>query len=244
MGHCGQTFFRLSDYSIAYFPTGVTAVSMVQKRYYEERFGREIVYIPNGITPMDKLPAQWIIGQGIVPNRYILFAARLVEEKGAHILISAFRMLDTDMKLVIAGDAAHMEDYKTNLRNLAGRDKRILFMGYVTDTPMRELFSNAYLFCLPSTIEGLPVALLDAMNYGNCCLASNIPENIEALGAHGFTFRSRDPQDLHLALEDLIAHPEKVDEKKKSVLQHVRKNYDWDDVTEKMEEFYHSLGEK
>ncbi len=240
-GIVGKTFFKLSDYSVVYFPNRATAVSKVQKQYYEEKFGREVVYIPNGVAPVEKRPAKWIVEQGINPNRYILFAARLVEEKGAHFLINAFRRLNTEMKLIIAGDAAHMEKYKAHLRNLAGDDNRILFPGFVTGEPMQELFSNAYLFCLPSTLEGLPVALLDAMNFGNCCLSSNIPENLEALDVHGYTFRNRDEGDLYQVLKYLIEHPEKVEEKKQAALEHVHRNYSWDRVTDQMEELYHNV---
>ena len=243
-GFVGKTFFKLSDYSFVYFANKATAVSRVQKEYYESRYGREVLYIPNGVSPVENLPPRWILEQGLTPGRYILFAGRLVEEKGTHFLIRAFRGLDTDMKLVIAGDAAHMEKYKAELRDLAGNDPRILFPGFVTGEPMQELFSNAYLFCLPSTLEGLPVALLDAMNYGNCCLASDIPENLEALEDYGYTFKNRDWQDLQRVLADLIVNPDKVEKMKSAAREHVRKNYSWDRVTDQMEALYLSLLKK
>lgn len=240
-GMFGRTFFRLSDYSVVYFPDKATAVSKVQKKYYEDRFNREVVYIPNGVSPVEKRPVKWILGQGLEPDRYILFAARLVGEKGAHYLIEAYRKLDTNMKLVIAGDAAHMETYKSELRNLAGNDPRILFPGFVTGEPMQELFSIACLFCLPSTLGGLPIALLDAMNYGNCCVSSDIPENLEVIEDHGYAFRNRSIEDLHRVLADLLAHPEKVEDKKSAAMAHVRKNYSWDRVTDQMEALYFDL---
>lgn len=240
-GFVGKTFFRLSDYTVAYFPTKATAVSKVQKAYYEGRFGKEIVYIPNGVSPVEFRPPSWLLQQGLTPNKYILFAARLVEEKGAHFLIPAFRALNTDMKLVIAGDAAHAEPYKAKLRQLAGNDPRILFPGFLTGRPMEELFSNAYLFCLPSTLEGLPVALLDAMNYGNCCLSSDIPENREALEDYGYTFRNRDVEDLKKALNELVHDSVKVETKKEAALEHVRRTYSWDRVTDQMESLYREI---
>jgi len=243
-GFIGKVFFKLSDYSAVYFPNKVTSVSKIQKNYYEEKFSREVTYIPNGVEPIEKKPARWIQENGIEPNNYVLFAARLVEEKGAHFLISAFRRLKTNMKLVIAGDAAYMEKYKARLRDLARDDPRILFLGFVTGEPLQELYSNAYLFCLPSTSEGLPVALLDAMNYGNCCLTSDIPENLEALDVHGYTFRNRDTEDLHYVLNDLITHPEKVIRKKEAALEHVRRNYSWNHVADEMEKLYLSLTKK
>ena len=240
-GLIGKTFLRLSDYSVVYFPSKATSVSKVQKTYYEQKFGREVVYIPNGVSPVERRSPQWILEQGLSPDQYILFAARLVPEKGAHFLIEAFSKLKTDMKLVIAGDAAHAEPYKARLRSLAGDDQRILFPGFVTGRPLKELFSNAYLFCLPSTLEGLPMALLEAMNYGNCCVSSDIPENLEAVEDYGYTFRNRDAGDLRRVLVDLIENPQKVHEKKRPALEHVQRNYSWDRVTDQMEKLYLSL---
>lgn len=240
-GFIGKTFFKLADYTAVYFPHRTTSVSKVQKNYYEEKFGREIVHIPTGVNIVKRRKPRWILEQGLEPGRYILFAARLVEEKGAHYLIEAFRSIQTDMKLIIAGDAAHAEKYKAFLKQKAAGDKRIIFPGFVTGEPLEELFSNAFLFCLPSTLEGLPIALLEAMSYGNCCVASDIPENLEAMEQYGYTFKSRDPKDLKRVLTGLIEHPEKAEEKKKMARSHVLRNYSWDKITDQMEKFYFSL---
>ncbi len=240
-GIVGKTFLRLANLSVVCFPNAATAVSRVQQRYFREKYGKEVSYIPNGVSPVMKCDPEWLLMQGIRPGGYVLFAARLVEEKGAHFLIKAFRALKTDMQLVIAGDAAHAEKYKSFLKKLAGDDPRIIFTGFITGAPLEELFSNAYLFCLPSTLEGLPVALLEAMNYGNCCVASDIPENLEAVEDYGFTFRSRDPDDLSQLLGDLIESPGTVAQKRKEALEHVRRNYSWDSVTDQLEALYHSL---
>jgi glycosyltransferase involved in cell wall biosynthesis len=240
-GIIGKTFLRLANYSVVYFPNIATAVSRVQNRYFKERFDKDVIYIPNGVTPVEPRDPDWLLSQGIMPNRYILFAARLVEEKGVHFLIEAFRKIETDMQLVIAGDAAHAEKYKSSLKELAGKDPRIKFTGFLTGAPMEELFSNAYLFCLPSTLEGLPVALLDAMNYGNCCVASDIPENLEAVESHGYTFRNRDAEDLRRLLTELIDNPARVAEKRRAAREHVRRNYSWDSVTDQLESLYLSL---
>ncbi len=240
-GFMAKTFFKLADYTAVYFPHKTTSVSKVQKNYYEKKFGREIVHIPTGVNMVKRRKPRWILGQGLEPSRYILFAARLVEEKGAHYLIEAFRPIQTTMKLVIAGDAAHAEKYRASLKQKATGDMRIIFPGFVTGKPLEELFSNAYVFCLPSTLEGLPIALLEAMSYGNCCVASDIPENLEAIEEHGYTFRSRDPEDLRGVLTGLIEHPEKVEEKKEMARRHVLRNYSWDKITDQMEALYLSL---
>lgn len=240
----GKTFFKLAEYTAVFFPNKTTCVSRVQKKYFEEKFGREIAYIPTGVNDVKRCEPKWIIEQGLEPHRYLLFTARLVEEKGAHFLIEAFRPIKTDVKLVIAGDAAHAEKYMASLKHKAGADMRIIFPGFVTGEPLEELFSNAYLFCLPSTLEGLPIALIEAMSYGNCCVASNIPENLEAMEEHGYTFRNRDPEDLRRVLEDLIEHPEKVEGKKEAARKHVLQNYSWDKIADQMETLYLSLLDK
>ena len=240
-GFTGKAFFKMADYTAVYFPHKTTSVSKVQKNYYEEKFGREIVHIPTGVNFVKRRKPRWILEKGLEPSRYILFAARLVEEKGAHFLIEAFRPIQTDMKLIIAGDAAHAEKYKASLKRKANGDMRIIFPGFVTGEPLEELFSNAFLFCLPSTLEGLPIALLEAMSYGNCCVASDIPENLEALEQYGYTFRNRDSEDLRRALRELIEHSEKVKEKKEAARVHVLKNYSWDHIADQMEALYLDL---
>ena len=240
-GFAGRTFLKISDYTAVYFPNRTIAVSKVQKKYFEEKYACTVGYIPTGVNKVEyKKPAK-ILEMGLEKDKYILFAARLVAEKGPHFLIDAFRTLDTDMKLVIAGDAAHADDYKRMLKDMADDDSRIFFPGFVTGTLLEELFSNAYIFCLPSTLEGLPIALLEAMSYGNCCVASDIPENLEAVEDFGFTFRNRDVDSLRKVLADLIADPEKVDQKKDSAKKHVLSNYSWDKIADQMEKLYFSI---
>ncbi len=243
-GKIGKFFFKLADYTAIYFPDTTTSVSRVQQNYYRRRFNKEVVYIPTGVNHVKKQEPSWIIRQGLKPGKYILFAARLVEEKGAHFLIDAYKSIKTDLRLVIAGDAAYAEKYKERLRALAIDDQRIIFTGFVTGEPLAELFSNAYLFCLPSTLEGLPIALLEAMSYGNCCVASDIPENLEAIKNFGFTFQNRNVQDLKRLLEFLLARPEEVEAVKTSARKHVLDHYSWDAVADQMEQLYFSMTSK
>lgn len=240
-GGVGKSFFKLADLSAVFFPHATTAVSLVQKEYYERKFKKRIVYIPTGVNPVTRRAPNWLLQQGLEPNRYILFAARLVEEKGAHFLIEAFRSIVTDMKVVLAGDAAHSAGYKSRLQELVNGDSRFVFPGFVTGIPMEELFSNAYLFCLPSTLEGLPIALLEAMSYGNCCVASDIPENLEALKDFGYTFKSRNSNDLKRVLIKLINHPDYTEKIKSDARDYVLKNYSWEKIVDQIEALYIDL---
>ncbi len=240
-GSFGRMFFKIVELSAVYFPHATTAVSLVQKNYFEKKYNKKISYIPTGVNFVKRRSPKWLLTLNLEPNNYLLFAARLVEEKGAHFLIEAFRNINTDMNLVIAGDAAHSEKYKRVLKKMAEGDNRIRFLGFITGNKLEELFSNAYLFCLPSTLEGLPIALLEAMSYGNCCVASDIPENLEAIKDYGYIFRNRDPIDLESVLRYLISNPQKVEVMKAKSVDYVMKDYSWDKIANQMEDLYSSI---
>lgn len=240
----GKTFLRISEYPCVKFPHAITVVSKTQQKYLKQRYGIDSVYIPTGVNPPKILEPNLINEKfGLKGNDYILFAARLVREKGAHYLIEAFNRLNTSLKLVIAGDAPYEEKYKEELRLLAKKNSKIIFTGFVTGDLLAELFSNCYLFVLPSEIEGLPTALLEAMSYGNCCLASDIEENLEALNGYGYSFRNKDVNDLTVKMKHLIENPNLVNSIKEKAKEYVLKNYSWDTIATKMENFYKQLME-
>lgn len=242
-GLAGRLFLKLSEMPSVRFPHAVSVVSCVQQKYLRERYKRESVYIPPGACVPQPEPPELIKGSGLCGGGYILFAARLVREKGAHYLIEAYRKLGAGpkLKLVIAGDAPHEDAYKSRLRGMAGGDPNIIFPGFATGKLLRELFSNAYLFVLPSEVEGLPTALLEAMSYGNCCLASDIPENREALAGNGYTFKSRDAADLARKLSALMDAPELVRRMKERARLHVAENYSWDKIADYFEMMYKAV---
>jgi glycosyltransferase involved in cell wall biosynthesis len=240
-GWAGKTFFKVTEYAAMYFPHGVTAVSKELKKFYENRYHRDVAYIPTGITPTDKIEANKIKEFGLQGDDYILFAARHVAEKGAHYLIDAYQKLDTDLKLVVAGDAQHEQEYKALLREKANNNPNILFPGFVQGELLAELFSNALIYVLPSEIEGLPISLLEAMSYGNCCVVSDIPENQEALGECGYLFKNMDVDDLHRCLKELLVDESMLESKKVEAKKRVEADYTWDLITDEFESFYNKI---
>lgn len=220
-----------------------TAVSTTQCRHYNHNFSIDMRYIPTGAEIKEHLPVRDIASWGLDKDRYILFASRLVREKGAHYLINAFKQLDTDFKLVIAGDAKGEVEYKKELQNLAKGDNRILFPGFVEGRPLEELFSNAAIYVQPSEIEGLSIALLEAMSYGNCCLVSDIPENREAIGKAGFLFRNMDVTDLREKLKKLIDDDNSRQSVAENAAKRVLELYNWDKIATEFEEMYRTMVE-
>jgi glycosyltransferase involved in cell wall biosynthesis len=241
-GHAGRLFLKLSEIPSVKFPHIITVVSQVQKEYLLKRYGKESIYIPTGVNPSHIEKPELIRQQyGLYGGDYIFFAARLVREKGAHYLIEAYKRIKTDLKLVIAGDAKHEESYKIELLNLIKGDKNIIFTGFVTGKMLHELFSNCYIFVLPSEIEGLPTVLFEALSYGNCCLVSDIPENLEALNNLGYTFKNKNVNELSEKLVYLINNPDVVKAVKVPTKKYIVENFLWDKIADRFEGLYKSL---
>lgn len=237
----GRLFLKLTEVPSIKFAHVLTVVSRTQQQYIKEKYKRESIYIPTGVNPPQIEPPDLIRKYGLWGDDYILFAARLVQEKGAHYLLNAYNMLNSDLKLVIAGDAPHEKKYKAKLNELAKENKNIIFTGFVTGKLLHELFSNCYIFVLPSEVEGLPTALLEAMSYGNCCLVSDIPENLEALNGLGYCFKNKDEGDLAIKLDFLLNNRESANQFKEKAKSYVIDNYSWDDIALKFESLYENL---
>ncbi len=237
-GPMSRLFLRVNDFSLRMFPCAVTCVSKTMKAYFEKTLGREVIYIPNGVEPPTPKPPDQIRALGLSGNDYILFAARLVPEKGAHYLIEAFKKVNPPLKLVIAGDDPFEKDYIRKLHELANNNEQIIFAGYVTGDKYLELITNASLFVLPSEIEGMPVALLEAMSYGKCCIVSDIPENVEAMAGNGFVFKNKSADDLAEMIRRAVEDKETASIIGQKAQEYVLSEYSWDRIVELYEDFY------
>ena len=203
---------KAGEWTSARFPDATICVSRVLKTYYDQEYGIDSWYVPNGVDIPVPLPPKNIESFGLDRKNYILFLSRLVPEKGCQYLIRAFNEIDTSMKLVIAGGPGHTEEYVHRLKDLASVNDRIIFTGFVSGNTLGELFSNAYLYVLPSEIEGHPIALLEALSYGICVVTSDIPENLEVSEHYGFSFKNKNIFSLKRVLEELLADPKLVKE--------------------------------
>ncbi len=209
------------------------------QEYFREEYGRNTIFIPNGISRPEPMEAKEIIEKwGLERDEYILFLARVVPEKGAHYLVEAYERLNTDKKLVIAGGSSHSSGYYQELKELATVDQRILFTNFVGGRALEELFSNAYCFVLPSDIEGMAISLLEAMSYGNCCLVSDIRENTEVVEEYAEHFRAADVDDLYCKLKKLVDNPELVKDYKDKAIDYICNKYSWDRVVDETVKLY------
>lgn len=220
----------------------VIVLSSNMKGYFREIYGRETVFIPNGITLPERKEAKEIGEKWkLSKDEYILFLARIVPEKGIHYLIQAYQKLSTDKKLVIAGGSSHSREYFGQLKEMASGDDNIIFTDFVGGRTLEELYSNAYLFVLPSDVEGMAIGLLEAMSYGNCCIVSDIPENTEVVEDNAVTFKHGDAEDLQRQMEMLLQNPEKIWEYRKTAADFICHKYDWDCVVDRTLDVYRGV---
>lgn len=215
----------------------ITAVSKTQCDYYSSQYGVACQYIPTAVDVRQSRGPNLIRDLGLRPLEYLLFAARLVPEKGLHYLIPAFRNVKTDYSLAIAGGSSSPA-YLRELTELAGADPRIKFLGDTRGDLLSELFSNARLFVQPSELEGLSIGLIEAMSYGLQCVASDIPENLEVIGDAGLRFRNKDAGDLARALSQALADEPAAAEMGTSARRRVEELFTWDIVVDQLEELY------
>ena len=238
-GSIASKFIRGGEKNAVKYADEIIVLSKGVQDYFKETYGRETHFIPNGVNRPQIREANLITEKfGLKKDSYILFLGRLVPEKGIRYLVEAFKNVKTDKKLVIAGGSSDTDSFMAELKELANGDARILFTGFVQGAMLDELYSNAYIYTLPSDLEGMPLSLLEAMSYGNCCLVSDIPECAEVVEDKALIFKKSDVKDLQEKLQDACDHPEKVDVHKKQAADFICKKYNWDEVVKETMKLY------
>lgn len=238
-GGFGSKYIHAGEKMAVRFADEIIVLSKNVQDYFQNIYGRETVFIPNGVTKPEKIPAECIQQEfGLEKDGYILFLGRLVPEKGIHYLIEAYHSVKTDKKLVIAGGSSDSDAYVSRLKELAADDPNIIFTGFIQGKPLEELYSNAYIYILPSDVEGMPLSLLEAMSYGNCCVVSDIPECAEVVSDKAVVFPKSNVEALRETLQRLCDDPASVKAYKDAAQAYVCEKYNWDEITNKTLELY------
>ena len=238
-GRFASWIIRTGEKNAVKYADEIIVLSQGVKEYFLEQYGRETVFIPNGVNRPEKREAREITERwGLTRDSYILFLGRIVPEKGEHYLIEAFRKIETDKKLVIAGGISDTVGYGKELKELAEGDKRVIFTGFVQGQALEELYSNCYIYCLPSDLEGMPLSLLEAMSYGDCCLVSDIKECTEVVEDKAVVFKKSNVAELKMKLEELVNDQDKVEKYKSEAADFICDKYSWDYVVEKTLRIY------
>lgn len=139
---------------------------------------------------------------------------------------------------MIAGGSSDTDEFAKELKELAKGDERILFTGFVQGQALEELYSNAYVYTLPSDLEGMPLSLLEAMSYGNCCLVSDIAECAEVVEDKALIFEKSSVDDLREKLQKACDEVDMVEEMKRQASDFICSKYNWDEVVKKTLDLY------
>ncbi len=243
-GYIARSILKIGEAFAVTFSDAIICVSLSLYTYFKMRYPRKrIIYIPNGCDLPDE--NEYAPPAGLNKDGYILYMGRLVPEKGAHKLISAFNALNTDCKLVIAGGGTFSSKYEQQLKEMASHNPNIIFPGIITGESKEQYLRNALAFVLPSEIEGLPIALLESSCRGICPIVSAIPTTVEILGdwtiSRGYTFDPYSLKQLRTALETCISNPQLTKELGQRARERVRSLYNWDLISSSIHEIYNDI---
>ena len=232
-------YIQFGEKVAAKYADEIIVLSKNVQQYFQTTYQRKTRFIPNGVNRSIIREAKEIVDKyALKKDSYILYLGRIVPEKGLRYLIEAFKQVQTEKKLVIAGGSSDTQAFLDEIKELAKEDQRILFTGFVQGTILDELYSNAYIYTLPSDLEGMPLSLLEAMSYGNCCLTSDISECKEVVEDKAVVFQKSYVTDLKQKLQDLCDSPALVQKYKAEAADFICKKYNWDDVVRKTLELY------
>jgi glycosyltransferase involved in cell wall biosynthesis len=246
-GGPARAMLKAAEWSSVRIPRAVIAVSESLRAQLLADHGKEAAVIPNGFAALRmRAPGRMAARYGLEPEGYILFLGRLVPEKRPDWLIRAFlgrRNRDDRLKLVLAGASSGTDAYVRGLKALAGNNPGIVFSGEVRGADKEELFTNALLFVLPSRLEGMPIALLEARGAGRGCLASDIPVHREIIrdGVDGRLFRRDDFADFQARLDGLLADRALIQELGRRAGQATAALPGWEEVLRRTLEVYRSV---
>jgi glycosyltransferase involved in cell wall biosynthesis len=235
-GRVASTVLRVGEWAAVRFPNATMVVSRTLQDHYRTRHHAETAYAPSGTELRERCSAQHLQQWRLEPDQYILFLGRFSPEKNCELLIRAYERIDTTVKLVLAGGSSYSDKYVKELRQ--HQNERVLVLDWVSGDALKELLTNAMIFVLPSDLEGLSLALLDAMASGLCVLTSDVPENREVVEGAGFTFRRRDEEDLARMLRQLIGDKELRERAGRAARERARERYLWRHVAEEIEREY------
>ena len=235
-GRVASTVLRIGEQAAVRLPSATMVVSRTLEGHYRRQYGAQTIYVPNGAVLRERTDGRHLAQWGLESGNYVLFLGRFSPEKNCHLLISAYERLDTPVKLVMAGGSSYSDGYANELQKR--QSDRVRLLDYVSGSALDDLLTNAMLFVLPSDLEGLSLALLDAMGAGVCVLTSDIPENCEVADGAGFTFKRGDVDDLERMLRLLISDAPVREAAARAGRQRILECYQWPLIAADIERAY------
>lgn len=238
-GKLAKTALRLGEYCGMHFANSRIAISDVIRKLVRSHHERECALIPNGVELPDLHGGIETLKKfDLQPQRYVLLVSRFVPEKRHHDLIRAFADAKlSGWKLVLVGSADHPDEYTQSVLEAAEQIPNVVCTGFQSGMALKELYMHAGLFVLPSSHEGLPIALLEAMSYGLRVIASDIPANLEIDCGDIDYFPTGDIPMLASILK-IRAEEKQAEEEHNRLRNFVQDRYRWRDVARRTFSLY------
>lgn len=241
-GRLSSFLIRAGEWTAMHVADEVIAVAEELQPYFQETYDRCVPYIGNG-------PAQYkdsdpdygfVRSMGLKPEKYVLFLGRLVPEKCPDLLVKAFQSLrPAGWKLVVVGGTSDTSTYTSDLMELAQDNPDIIFTGELRGKRLAEVVRGAGVFTLPSLVEGLPLALLEAMNEGIPVLTSDIPVHQKLVGSdRGQLFQVNNLSDYVAKLEWSLEHISDMQSRAQRAKQYIEQHHSWDKITDTLLNLY------
>jgi glycosyltransferase involved in cell wall biosynthesis len=235
----GKAWYLLGERASVVLATRLVSDADVIADYYRDAYGCESEVIPYGVHPMARPPGEALAAFGLKRKGYILYVSRLEPENNALGVIRAYNQLNTDMPLVIVGDAPYAHDYKAQLRQAASRN--VIFTGFQFGEAYEEFQSNCYCYVQATEVGGTHPALVESMSYGNCVIANGTPENLEVIGDAALSYPKNDFSELARLLGEVIADSDLVAQYGEKARARALSRYSWDAVVARYETLLTSL---
>lgn len=233
-GPRARLYLRGAEWLSARVANRTVTDARVIQRLYAARFGRASTFIPYGAELPTPAGTDFLERYGLQDRRYILLVGRLVPENGVHVLIDAYTRLQTDLPLVIVGDAPYADAYVAALRRSAGRG--VIFTGYLFGEGYRQLLNHPYLFVLASGVGGTHPVLTEAMAAGNCIIVNDHAPNLEVLDDAGLSYDGRaGAPDLARVMRRALDDPTLASDLRPRARTRAQACYSWDSVTDAYE---------
>lgn len=236
-GSAAKNILKLGERMGCMFANDVIVISDVIRNLVEQKYGRRknVHLVYNGVPePHICDYPEYFKELDIEKEKFILGMCRFVPEKNLHHLIEACSRIDMQgCKLVLAGDTDFEDDYSRRLKETA-RSHGVILTGFIKGRKLHSLLTNCRCFCLPSSHEGLPIALLEAMSYGAPVVVSNIPANLEVGLPAGYYFPCGDVDMLAGKLQEVVNAPAKR-------VKYEMDKYNWDIIAEQVVKVYEGL---
>lgn len=232
-GKLAQLAFRTSFPMAVWWADEIISDNTQVQDLFRDQYKRETPLVGYGADLEKPTTSAALKKYGLEPNHYILQVAAIVPDKGVHLLVEAYEKLETDLPLVIVGDTPYMTEYKAKVQNT--KDPRIRFLGYVYGQEYRELLANCRLYIHPLLVDGTSPALLQAMAYGCCVIASDLPEIDGSLADCGPRFAAGDANALREQIASTLIQPDQARQYGQQARQRIIDHFSWDRVTDEYE---------